>query len=314
MVKRRLNYYRIFAFVFIIIFIIIGIVYIVKTLKYRETYEYKLLNIGYKIDEINNIQNNLKPDQIDKLLTIKYDDNIVNLLNEKYFIFDYLENYISYKNENDELSLNNVVKIINTKTNLDWFDNEFKTDTTKNELMLVNRYYGLNKDYEPEDIVDVPTQYAYDGKKISNSILNNIIDLISAGKKVGYTFVVSDGYRSYKEQEEIYNSFVDSYGQSEADELVAKPGHSEYQTGLSFDLKPYNKVIEDVSTNEEYLWLKDNAYKYGFIFRYDKEHEEITQFEPSAWRLRYVGDAASLIYSENISFEEYYAYFVENNG
>ena len=83
------------------------------------------------------------------------------------------------------------------------------------------------------------------------------------------------------------------------------------QTGLSFDLKPYNKVIDDVSSNEEYLWLRDNAHKFGFIFRFNKEHESLTGFSSATWRLRYVGeDAANIIFNEGISFEEYYAYFV----
>lgn len=315
MVVKKFNYYRFFVVLVVFIAIIGGTVYLIKDKKYKETYEYKLLNVGYSQDEIKVINNKLKPNQIDKLLTIKYDKNIISFLNEKYFIFSYLNDYLAYKKKNNKLDYKKIVSIINTKTNIDWFDNEYKTDTSKNELMLVNRLYGLEKTYEPGDIIDIPTKYAYTGKKISKSILDNIIDLISAGSQAGYTFVVSDGYRSYSEQESIYNNFVSVYGSSGADELVAKPGHSEYQTGISFDLKPYNKVIDDVKTNEEYLWLKDNAYKYGFIFRFEEEHKDITQFPTSSWRLRYVGEsAASLIYSEKISFEEYYAYFVENTN
>lgn len=315
MVVRKFNYYRFFIVLIILIVIIFGITSFIKDKNYKKTYEYKLTNIGYSIEDVNKIEKELNSNQIDKILTMKYYDNLVDLISEKYFIFDYLEEYINYKNENKKKSNAEIVKMVNTKSYLDWFDNQYETDITKNELMLVNRYYGLSEDYEPDDIVDVPTQYAYSGKKISKSILDKIISLINAGKQEGFTFVVSDGYRSYKEQENIYNNYVDSYGMSQTDEIVARPGHSEYQTGLSFDLKPYNQVIEDVSTNSEYLWLKDNAYKYGFIFRFEKEHESVTQFPSSSWRLRYVGDsAASLIYSEKISFEEYYAFFVENNN
>lgn len=315
MVVRKFNYYRLFMVIVVFIAIVSGIVYYIKDKNYKETYEYKLLNIGYSLEEIDNLKNELKTNQIDKLLTMKYDENIISLINEKYFIFDYLNDYLLYKKENKKKTSSEVVKMVNTKSHLDWFDNQYETDISKNELMLVNRYYGLSEEYEPEDIVKVPIQYAYSGKKISESILDKIIELINAGKEAGYTFVVSDGYRSYKEQENIYNNYADSYGKSQTDEIAARPGHSEYQTGLSFDLKPYNQVIEDVSTNPEYLWLKENAYKYGFIFRFESEHESITQFPTSPWRLRYVGESASsLIYTEKISFEEYYAYFVENNN
>ena len=316
MVVKKFNYVKfisvIVGLVAILTIIIVGIVSLIKHVNYTKTYDYKLENIGYNESEIKIIKNKLKDEYIDKLLSQKYNSELPKLLEEKYFIFDNMDKYIEYKKENEDIDYTKVVSIINSEANVDWLDEEKQTDTSKNELMLVNRIYGLSKDYQPDDIIDIPSQYAYSGKKISESIMENIIELISAGKEAGYTFVVSDGYRSYSEQEEMYNSYVKSYGQSEADEIVARPGHSEYQTGLSFDLMPYNKVFEDSKLSEEYLWLKDNAYKYGFIFRYEDGKEDLTGFRASTWRLRYVGESAStLIYNENITFEEYYAYFVK---
>lgn len=311
MVVKKFNYFRFFIFIIIVISIIVGSVYLIKTKQYRNTYEYKLSNVGYSEGDIKFIQDKLKESQIDKLLTIKYDDNIKYFLKEKYFIFDNLEKYLNYKNKNKDLKYNDIVAIINTEANIDWFDNEKQTDISKNELMLVNRIYGLEKDYVPNDIVNIPMTYAYSGNKISKSILDKIIELINAGKEEGFTFVVSQGYRSYDEQKRLYDSYASSNGMKEADKFVARAGHSEYQTGLTFDLKPYNKVIDDVENNPEYLWLRKNAYKYGFIFRLEKDKEKVTGFKSSTWKLRYVGEtAASLIYSEKICFEEYYAYFV----
>ncbi len=316
MVVKKFNYVRfisvIVGLIAILGVIIFGIVSLVKHINYTKTYDYKLEQIGYNESEIKVIKSKLKDEYIDKILKQKYNSELSELLKEKYFIFDNMDKYIEYKKENDDDDYTKVIAIINSEANIEWMDNERDADISKNELMLVNRIYGLSKDYEPEDIIDVPSKYAYSGKKISESIMEDIISLISAGKEAGYTFVVSDGYRSYSEQEKIYNSYVSSYGQSEADEIVARPGHSEYQTGLSFDLMPYNKVYEDPKISEEYLWLKDNAYKYGFIFRYETGKEDLTGFKASTWRLRYVGvSAATLIYNENITFEEYYAYFVK---
>lgn len=314
MTIRKFNYFRFFIFIIICLAIIIGIVVLISQNKYKSSLEYSFLKNGYQIDEYNNIVSKLNKDEINKLLTIKYDNNISSFVGEKYFIFDNLESYLEYKKKNSKMENNRIVSIINSEANIDWFENEKETDTSKNELMIVNRIYGLNKDYVPEDLVTISSQYAYDNKKISKSILENIISLINAGKENGYTFVVSDGYRSYGEQEKLYNNYANAYGMSEADKFVARAGHSEYQTGLTFDLKPYNKVIEDVKNNEEYLWLKENAHKYGFIFRLDSEHEYLTGFPASSWKLRYVGESvASLMYSENICFEEYYAYFIGGN-
>ena len=92
------------------------------------------------------------------------------------------------KKENKLESYKNIITIINTESNIDWFDNTKETDISKKELMLVNRLYGLSKDYEPDDIIDVPSQYAYTGVKISNSIMDNIVALIDAASDEGYTF------------------------------------------------------------------------------------------------------------------------------
>lgn len=311
MVVKKFNYFRFFIFVVVLLSIIFGIIYFIKDKNYKNSYEYKLLQIGYSEEEVNTLINNYEKDRLDNLLKIKYNKHIIGLMNEKYFIFSKLDEYINYKEEYKKLDYNEIVQIVNVEMNVDWLENMKDTDVSKNELMLVNRIYGLSSDYVPSDLVDVPTKYAYSGKKLSNSVLEEVIKLIDSASNSGYTFVISDGYRSYEEQKDIYDTYVSYYGISETDTFVARPGHSEYQTGLSFDLKPYNKIIDDISTNEEYLWLKENAHKFGFIFRFDKEHEDLTGFSSSDWRLRYVGrDAANIIYNEGICFEEYYAYFV----
>lgn len=310
MVVRKFNYFRFFIFLVILVSIIIGIVYLVRTNNYKNSYEYKLLEKGYSEEEVNILLTKYE-DRIDNILSLEYNEHIIPFMEEKYFVYSKMNEYLQYKEKNKKKEYNKIVQLVNVEMHIDWLDNQKETDTSKNELMLVNRIYGLSEDFVPSDLVDVPTQFAYSGKKLSESVLNKVIELINAGKEAGYTFVISDGYRSYAEQKDIYDAYSDYYGISETDTFVARPGHSEYQTGMTFDLKPYNKVIDDVSTNEEYLWLKDNAHKFGFIFRFNKEHEVLTGFPSASWRLRYVGeDAATIIYNEGICFEEYYAYFV----
>ena len=315
MTVKKFNYVKFIIFIVVlvalIVGIIVGIVKFKKHLDYKKSYEYKLVTIGYSLDEVKILEGKLSNKYLDEILTKNYIPLLAEFVSEKYFIYDNLEKYVEYKNDNKNTDNTKIVAIINTEANIDWFDNEKETDTSKGELMLVNRLYGLNSEYEVEDIVSIPSRYAYSGKKISESILPHIQDLIEEGRENGYTFVVSNGYRSYKEQASLYNSYANSYGKNEADKNVARPGHSEYETGLSFDLVPYNKELRDPKSSDEYIWLRENAHKYGFIFRFDADKEYLTGFEEFTWRLRYVGEeAATLIYNENICFEEYYAYFV----
>ena len=320
MTVKRFNYKKFIVFIIIVIGIISGIVYgiskLVSNYKYKQTYEYKLLSLGYDSEEVEILLHKFNDDKLEELLKRKVDSNIVSFASEKYFIYENLDKYLDYKKSKKESDNTRIVAIINTEANIDWIDNERETDTSKEELMLVNRLYGLDSKYAPEDIVTVQTQYAYSGIKVRNIILDSIISLIDDAKEEGYTFVVSYGYRTYKEQKNTYNRYANSYGQASADERVARPGHSEYETGLSFDLEPYKYVNNKNKdkNSEEYSWLRENAHRYGFIFRFESDKEYLTGFSEDPWRLRYVGvDAAEMIYNEKICFEEYYAYFV-NRG
>jgi D-alanyl-D-alanine carboxypeptidase len=295
----------------VLLSIIIGVVYFVKEAQYKKSYEYKLLEVGYTQEETTTLIEKYDNNRLEELLNMQYNEHIVSFMEEKYFIFSKLNDYLAYKEKYKKKEYNEIVQIVNVEMHIDWLDNQKETDTSKNELMLVNRIYGLSEDYVPSDLVDVPIKYAYAGKKLSNFVLQETIKLIEEAKNYNYNFVVSDGYRSYEDQKKMYDSYVDAIGVSETDEFVARPGHSEHQSGLILELKPYNKVISDVSTNEEYLWLRENAHKFGFIFRYNKEHEKLTGFSSFTWKIRYVGvEAATTIYNEGICFEEYYAYYV----
>lgn len=314
-VVKKFNIVRFITFILALILLIGGIIYavnkVVKDNKYKETYEYKFIEKGYSIEEFNKLDSKLDNKQLDKLLTYDYDPSIIDLINEKYFIWGKLDEYRTYIKKNKEKDLSKAVSIINTEAYVEWIDEERETNIEDGDLMLVNRLYGLSSDYEPE-LSRIPVKYALEGKKISTSILDKLTELIDAGKENGFTFIVTEAYRSYNTQKDIYNSYVDLNGRAEADKIVARPGHSEYQTGLTLDLEPYAKTFENPKESDEYKWLRANAHKYGFIFRLDSDKEYITGFKASTWKLRYVGvEAAKVMYDENICLEEYYGYYIK---
>ena len=112
----------------------------------------------------------------------------------------------------------------------------------------------------------------------------------------------------------VYDGYKDSQGTTYADSIAARPGYSEHQTGLSLDIfSKENTTTSNFKDSPAYNWLTENAHKYGFIQRYQKDTEDITGFKEEAWHWRYVGvDAATYIYEHNITFDEYYAYFILN--
>lgn len=309
MVEKKLNKVKLIGVLVVILVIIVSVIVMLAIKKKHESLEYKLEVIGYSEAEIEYIKSNFDTSKTEYVLANEYSKNIIPLSKEKYFRFDKLDEYLDYSKEESSLSMSEIITKINTYTNLEFYSQIFNTDTNKKELMMVNKYYKLDETYEPSDLVEVSSRYAYSGKYVSESILENLEEMLDAAREVNYKLVVSQGYRSYEDQASMYESYSSANGEEAADSFVSRPGHSDYQTGLSFDLQPYNKTVEDPETNEEHIWLVSNAYKYGFIFRYPDGVSEITGFKYYPWRLRYVGvDAATYIYNNNITFEEYYGY------
>lgn len=168
-----------------------------------------------------------------------------------------------------------------------------------NGILLVNKKYALPSTYNP----GVNPEAAIALKKLQDSASAN-----------GYNIPLLSGFRSYSRQRTIYNNYVQIDGQALADTYSARPGHSEHQTGLAFDILTLNATTENFEKTKEFEWLKDNSYKYGFIMRYPKDKEYLTGYEYEPWHYRYVGiDAAKQIKNENITFDEYYAYYI-NQG
>ena len=199
--------------------------------------------------------------------------------------------------------------------NLD-LDKDDYTDTVNVDKfsidMLVNKHRGLSDKFVPDDLVDIDKKYTNDEKlKISRIALNSFIKMYNVAESEGYNLVINSAYRSYDEQVELTNLYLKSYGQSYVDKYVAKPGFSEHQTGLAFDIGSKNSRV--FANSKEYQWLKENAYKYGFIYRFDSRYEDITGFRHEAWHYRYVGrNIAKYIYEHNnMSLEEYYVRFLD---
>ena len=310
---KKLNVKKLVIFciicLFVLFFIIFGMVKMVKGIKYRFSHEYKLIQIGYKEEEAKYLSEHLNQEEQNLLLGMEYNSNIYRFAKEEYFVFNKLDSYLSYYRTNKGTPFNKIVSIINVRGEKDWYDEIENTDINKGVKMLVNKRFRLPNDYEPSDLINLDLSYAFSGIKISKAMYDDLVELIDAAKVSGYKLIVSQGYRSYTSQESIYDKYKKEHGEEQADEYVARPGHSEYQTGLSIIIEPYNKSIPNYEESEEYQWLIGNCYNYGFIQRYPVGTEDLTGFETNAWRFRYVGrDISKQVYDSGLTYEEYYEY------
>lgn len=132
--------------------------------------------------------------------------------------------------------------------------------------------------------------------------------LIRDANNLGFPLIVDSAYRSGVYQKQILDNEIKLKG-SDAYKFVALPGASEHQTGLAIDFAYYKDGVysdEVLESDKEAIWLKENAYKYGFILRYPKGKEDITGFNFEPWHYRFVGlELALELYQTNQTLEEY---------
>ncbi|MDD4706119.1 MAG: M15 family metallopeptidase [Bacilli bacterium] len=309
--KIRKQAKRNFILLTLIIFISVVGIKLVDDYLYQQTYEYKLLQINYSLDEIKIIEKELEDKQIDSLLTKDYNPNLTKIIINKYFIYNNLDRYSNYANENKDIDLNKIISLVNVNRDRDFYKEPIKNNYKDEKLMLVNKYYYLDKDYEPENIITTTGTYSYANNSLNEETYNAYQELYDAAKSDGYTILIVSSYRNYEYQEELWNERKALYGTRKADEYAARAGHSEHQTGYALDVADFYDTNDKFGDTKSYLWMKDNAHKYGFILRYPKDKEDITGYSYEPWHYRYVGkETANKIFKENITFDEYYAYYL----
>lgn len=285
--------------------------------QYKQTTEYKLLQLGYTMEEIKLLNEKTNEEIIDTLLSSQKNDFLISLINENYYLNNYITRYLQYHDENQSLSAKDVITYVNTNNDYSYYELDKETDLNQEYLILVNKFYHLESTYEPNDLVDITSKYYYGSNhKIRKAVYEAFIEMWNAANEEGIYLIINSAYRNYQEQEEVYNYYKDSNGTSYADSIAARPGYSEHQTGLSLDIfSKDNTTTSNFGDSKAYTWLTNNAYKYGFIQRYQEGKENITGFAAESWHWRYVGvSAATYIHDNDITFDEYYAYFIENSN
>lgn len=180
-------------------------------------------------------------------------------------------------------------------------------------LVLVNKKNNLPSNYVPSDLVipnvPFPFQEYHEKKLMRKDAASALEELFKKAREENINIYAMSGYRSYDTQNSIFTSNVNKYGFENANQFSAKPGQSEHQTGLAMDITSPSVnlgLVQYFGETNEGKWLKDNAAEFGFIIRYPKGKEDITEYQYEPWHVRYVGkDIAKEISNENITLEEY---------
>lgn len=261
----------------------------------------KLLEMKYTPEQIN-IINKKNDNKLVEVLKNRYISDIEKYIEYDFFKLDKLDRYISY-NKGD-------YKDAVIKVNIG-LDKEFYTDpnivSEYSTTMLVNTYNKLDENFVPEL---VKMDKCSEGENYLSKEAKEAFDkMCDASTEAGLHLGTTSSYRSYKDQQDVYNYYLKVNGQDYVNKYVAKPGFSEHQTGLALDVK--SVYASPFKTTKEYTWMINNSYKYGFILRYPDNTKDITGYNSESWHFRYVGvEIATYIHENNLTYDEYFAIFM----
>lgn len=167
--------------------------------------------------------------------------------------------------------------------------------TIINGILIANKVYPLPSTYAPGESKEARAAFE---------------EMAAEAKLSGINLTAFSTYRSYDYQVTLYDRYVKKDGVEAADRYSARPGYSEHQTGLAFDIGEVNYekywASFQFGDTEAGKWVAANAYRHGFILRYPEGKESITGYRHESWHFRYVGkEIAEEIYKRNVTLEEY---------
>jgi len=245
--------------------------------------------------EIKSLQAKLLPETISEK-TLKYKSE-----NEEIVQVDETGNVSALKNGETKIIITSIAKPIqtreilvkvnkkenNTTSNIASSESNIKNNYVKG-VLLVNKNYNLPSNYNPGT---------------NKEALQAFYNMKNEASQNGISLWIVSGFRSYETQKSIYNRNVGLYGEQVANTFSAKPGQSEHQTGLAFDINSTKWAFENT---KEAKWLAEHCQEYGFIIRYPKGKEDITGYVYEPWHIRYVGEELAVkIKDSGLCLEEY---------
>lgn len=210
----------------------------------------------------------------------------------EFYLEEYYEMYMNTENLIYSLNLVNYPLFFEEKTNRYIYE----------DIYLINKQHMIPNNLELNlvEVKDIPyIKRTNEIMLLEKEAFKNYQEMVKDAKGLGIELVLYSGYRSIEKQASLWDSPYDFNNM-----YKAVPGYSEHHTGLALDISTYDVGITTASS-KAFEYLKDNAYKFGFILRYPEGKEHITGYNYEPWHYRYVGKIAKHIYEDDLTLEEY---------
>ena len=154
--------------------------------------------------------------------------------------------------------------------------------------VLVDRNHPLPEGYAPDDLVFLntyPLTLNRSNLQLSRRCMPAVLAMTEAARIDGIELVYSSTFRSFEYQKKLYEGYVASYGQEEADRFSARPGTSQHQLGTTID---FGSITPEFGDTPAGRWLYEHAWEYGFSLSYPDGKEDLTGYLFEIWHYRYI--------------------------
>jgi len=263
-----------------------------------------LLEKGYTVFEINQIYEYMSKKNIDKILENEYVD-LKEFFGITNFDFEKIDSYKAYQSI-ENIPMKDAVTKVNLKLDVPFYSETIEITNPDSLLVLVNKVYVLNENYKPENLLPIPS---FPNLQLRKEAIEDFEKLLAQAKLDNIFLIPYSTYRSFSYQKQVYEKYLEKDPKELVDTYSARPGHSEHQTGLAIDIRSKDHWYN--LTKSDYEWMKQNAYKYGFIIRYSKNNSNFTGYKEEPWHIRYVGiEHAKKITDLKLTFDEYYDLYI----
>ena len=274
---------------------------------YYNSDECRIHRMGYPIEEARLLVSTLSNSQVDSLIARQEHDTMaIPVIQARYFIADNFDRYLAFhKKDTTSAPLSNIIALVNIGADQDRETCAVPCDTSKGQLMLVNGRHYLDESYGPDSLATFNKRYCYEEQRALPVVVDAFMAMQQACKEqTGAQLMVNSAHRSYQQQISMHKRSAKGY--------AAHAGYSEHQTGLAIDVTSLEHPMRwPFDKSEECAWMHEHCHEYGFILRYPKRQSRIFGFAYEPWHLRYVGtEVARRIHDEDITFDEYYAYYL----
>jgi D-alanyl-D-alanine carboxypeptidase len=185
-----------------------------------------------------------------------------------------------------------------------------RTDLADWMTTVLDTVFQLPSSYRPADLVDASTAGLNSGYRIRRIVVADLQAMVDAAAADGVRLAVLSSFRSYAQQIDTFQYWVNLSGYKAALLASARPGHSEHQLGTTIDFRSVNGPspfgVADWATTTAGAWMRDNAWRFGWVMSYPKGTQAVSCYEYEPWHYRYFGrDAASAIHASGLTAREW---------